>query len=90
MAPWIGLSFLGLGVTVAAFVRLRQRWLRVSLLLISGLITLTLVAHYAYGQINTPMFLGLMLVMWGIFLGPLLLERRFRYGRKPVAKNEGG
>lgn len=86
MAPWIGFSFLALGLTIAAFVRLRQRWLQVSLLLLSGLITLTLVAHYAYGQINTPMFLGLMLVMWGIFLGPLLLERRLRHSRKVLPR----
>ncbi len=36
-APWIGLSFLALAVTTAAFIRLRQRWLRVVLLFLSGL-----------------------------------------------------
>ena len=78
MAPWIGLSFIALALTVATFIRIRQRWLRAGLLVLSGIITLTLVVNYAYGQINTPMFVGLMLVMWGIFLIPPLLERRIR------------
>ena len=78
MAPWIGLSFMALALTIATFIRLRQRWLRIGLLVLSGIITLTLVVNYAYGQINTLMFVGLMLVMWGIFLVPPLLERRIR------------
>lgn len=78
MAPWIGLSFIALALTIAAFIRIRQRWLRISLLVFSGVITLTLVVNYAYGQINTLMFVGLMLVMWGIFLVPPLLERHYR------------
>jgi len=77
-APWIGLSFLTLALTIAAFIRLRQRWLRIGLLAISGLLTLTLVVYYTNGQLNTLTFAGLMLVMWGIFLVPPLLERRFR------------
>ncbi len=89
MAPWIGLSFLALGLTVAAFIRIRQRWLRIGLLVLSGVITLSLVVHYAYGQIGTPMFVGLMLVMWGVFLVPLLLERRFRNRNKSIIKNLG-
>ena len=87
MAPWIGLSFLALGLTIAAFIRIRQRWLRIGLLVLSGIITLSLVVHYAYGQINTPMFVGLMLVMSGVFLVPLVLERYFRNRSKSLAKN---
>jgi hypothetical protein len=78
MAPWIGLSFMALALTIATFIRIRQRWLRIGLLALSGVITLTLVVNYAYGQINTLMFVGLMLVMWGVFLVPPLLERRIR------------
>jgi hypothetical protein len=80
-APWIGLSFLALGLTIAAFIRLRQRWLRVGLLAISGSLTLTLVVYYTNGRLNTLTFVGLMLVMWGVFLIPPLLERWFRKGR---------
>ena len=89
MAPWIGLSFLALALTIAAFIRIRQRWLRISLLVLSGVITLSLVVHYTYGQINTPMFVGLMLVMWGVFLVPIILERRFRNRNKSIPKNLG-
>jgi hypothetical protein len=74
-APWIGLSFLALAATIAAFIRLRQRWLRVGLLAVSGLLMLTLVVYYGTGRLNTPTFLGLALVMWGVLLAPPLLER---------------
>lgn len=74
-APWIGLSFLALALTIAAFIRLRQRWLRIALLIISGILTLTMVAYYANGRLSLPTLLGLILVMWGIFLVPPLLER---------------
>jgi hypothetical protein len=81
-APWIGLSFLVLALTIAAFIRLRQRWLRIALLIISGLLTLTMVAYYAGGGLGLPMFIGLILVMWGLFLIPPLLERWLRKSKK--------
>jgi hypothetical protein len=80
-APWIGLSFMILAMTIAVFIRLRQRWLRVSLLAMSGLLTLGLVAYYTTGRLNTLTFLGLILVMWGVLLGPPLLERYLRSSR---------
>jgi hypothetical protein len=84
-APWIGLSFLILAATIAAFIRLRQRWLRVGLLAVSGLLTLTLVAYHSTGRLNTPTFLGLMLVMWGVLLAPPLLERYLGRNRRTTA-----
>ena len=81
-APWIGLSFLILALTIAAFIRLRQRWLRIALLIISGLLTLTMVAYYAGGRLSLTTFGGLILVMWGLFLIPPLLERWIRRSRK--------
>jgi hypothetical protein len=87
-APWIGLSFMALALTIGAFIRLRQRWLRIGLLIISGLLTLTLVVYYTHGRLNTPTFLGLILVMWGVFLIPPLLERWFRSGRPRFWKSE--
>ena len=74
-APWIGLSFLILALTIVAFIRLRQRWLRKALLIISGLSTLAMVAYYAQGRLSLTTLLGLILVMWGLFLVPPLLER---------------
>jgi hypothetical protein len=89
-APWIGLSFLILAATIAAFLRLRQRSLRVGLLAVSGMLTLTLVVYYSTGRLDTPTFFGLMLVMWGVFLAPPLLERFFIKNRQVTAwKKEG-
>ena len=87
-APWIGLSFMALALTIAAFIRLRKRWLRIGLLIISGLLTLTLVVYYTSGRLNTPTFLGLIMVMWGVFLVPILLERWIRSGRLRFWKGE--
>jgi hypothetical protein len=80
-APWIGLSFMALGLTIAAFIRLRQRWLRVTLLATSGLMTLSLVVYYTTGRLNTLTFFGLILVMWGVLLVPLLLEHYLKNSR---------
>lgn len=81
-APWIGLSFMALAFTIGAFIRLRQRWLRIGLLAASGLSTLTLVVYYTTGRLNTPTFLGLILVMWGVLLVPPVLERYLRGSRR--------
>ncbi len=81
-APCIGLSFLALALTAFAFVRLRQRWIRVALLIVSGLITLTVVAYYAEERLGLPGFLVLALMMLGLLLSPALVERRIRHHRK--------
>ncbi|MGB2814511.1 MAG: permease prefix domain 1-containing protein [Dehalococcoidales bacterium] len=81
-APWIALSFLILALTIAAFIRLRQRWLRIALLIISGLLTLTTVVYYVGGKLDVQTFAGLILVMWGLFLVPPLLERWLRKSRR--------
>jgi len=77
-APWIGLSFLALSAAVAAFFRLRQRWLKIVILVVSGLLTLTMVAYYPDGRLSLTAFLVLMLVMLGLFLSPALIERKIR------------
>ena len=79
-APWIALSFLALALTIAAFIRLRQRWLRTILLIISGLLTLTMIAYYTDGRLSLPAFALLVLAMSGLFLIPALLERRMISG----------
>jgi len=80
-APWIGLSFLALAITAAAFVRLRQRWLRIALLFISGPLTLIMVACYAEGRLSLLTFVVLILIMLGLLLGPAIFERKIRYDK---------
>ena len=85
-APWLGLSFLALGISVAFFVRLRQRWLKVVALIVSGLLTLTLVGCYAGDKLGLLVFLSIILVAFGLFLIPALFDRRIRYGRqRPIS-----
>ncbi|MCX7912030.1 MAG: permease prefix domain 1-containing protein [Dehalococcoidales bacterium] len=86
-APWIGLSFFMMAATIAVFIRLRQRWLRIGLLAISGIFTLGLVVYYGLGRLDMTVFFGLTLVMWGVFVAPLLLERYLKHHR-PVATGE--
>ena len=81
-APYIALSFLVLALTIATFLRLRQRWLRTALLIISGLLMLAMIALYTGGSISLPAFLVLALAMGGLFLIPALLERRLRKTRQ--------
>ena len=78
-APWIGLTFLSLGVAVTTFIRLRKRWLRISVLVISGLITLTMIAYYTEGRLSVPAFLALILVMLILLLSPALVERTLKH-----------
>lgn len=79
-APWIGLTFMMLAFTIGTFIRLRQRWLRVSLLAVSGLLTLTVAVYLATGDLVNAKFLGPLLGMWGVLLVPPLLERQLRRG----------
>ena len=83
-APWIGLSFLALAATVTVFFRLRQRWLRVTLLPISGLLTLIMVAFYAEERLGLVALSILILVMVGLLLSLALVERRIRYGKQQL------
>ncbi|MDP2917282.1 MAG: permease prefix domain 1-containing protein [Dehalococcoidia bacterium] len=80
-APWIGVSFMALGLAVVTFVRLRRRWLKISVLFVAGVTTLSLVALYAWGRLELVIFLALLLMMVSIFLVPALLENGVRSGR---------
>jgi len=80
-APWIGLNFLALAAAVVTFIRLRKRWLKVAVLFVTGLITVTLVAFYAWGNLELLTFLALMLLTASIFLIPALLENGVRSGK---------
>ena len=83
-ASWIAVSFLTLGATVAIFIRLRQRLLKVAALLVLGLLTLVMVAYCAKGMLSLPTFLLLTILMLSLFLTPSLVERKIRYGRVGV------
>jgi hypothetical protein len=78
-APWIGLTFLALALTVATFIRLRKRWLRVSVLVASGLITLTMITYYTEGRLSLPALLILVVVMLLLLLSPALVERTLKH-----------
>lgn len=86
-APWIGLSFFALAATTVAFIRLRQRWIRVILLLLSGFLTLAMVAFYSQGRLSLSAFLMITLIMLGLLLSPALVERRIKCGKQPIAED---
>jgi hypothetical protein len=80
--PWIGLSFIAMAVAVAMFMRLRRRWLKGAVLLVTGVFSLLTVAYYAGGRLDLPTYLLLNLLMLGLFLTPALLERKRGRNRK--------
>jgi hypothetical protein len=80
-APWLGLSFMLLGFGVVTFVRIRKRWLKIVVLFMTGVITLTVITIYAWGKISTVNFLLLMLFISSIFLIPALLENGVKSGK---------
>ena len=84
-APCIGLSFLALALTIVTFTRLRQRWLRIGLLFIAGLLSLTMIVYYADGRLGLLAFLVLGLAMGGLLLIPALLERRIRKSKSNLS-----
>jgi hypothetical protein len=79
--PWIGVSFLALALSVVSFVRLRKRWLKISSLVLTGVITTTLVSAYAWGRIGFIPLLLLFLFQGSIFLIPALLDNGVRNGK---------
>jgi hypothetical protein len=84
-APWIGLSFLALALTAAAFIRLRQRWLRVVLLFLSGFATLIMVVCYTEGRLSLPVFSMLSLLMLILLISPAIVDRILRHFRQRPA-----
>jgi hypothetical protein len=87
-APWIGLSFMALALTIAAFIRVRQRGLRVGLLAASGIATLSLIGYYATGRLNNLAFLAPVMVEWGVLFFPPLLEKRLKLHRMRTLKQD--
>jgi hypothetical protein len=79
--PWIGVSFLALAFGVVSFVRIRKRWLKIAVLFMTGMITLTLVFSYTSGRLSFVNLLLLILMLASIFLVPAMLENGVRSGK---------
>ncbi|MBN2239408.1 MAG: hypothetical protein JW712_06520 [Dehalococcoidales bacterium] len=87
-ATGIGLSFLALAVTTVVFLRMRRRWLRGVLLILSSFISLVVVTWYSEGRIGLPLSLGLILMTLMALLAPAVIDRRFRRRkRNPLLSN---
>jgi len=77
-APWIGFTFLAFTVAAVFFMRFRRRWLKGSVLVVSGLLSLTMVTFYTRGALDLYVYIGLNVLMLGLFILPALLESRVR------------
>lgn len=77
-APLIALSFAALALTVAAFIRVRQRWLKVGVLLTLEILVLVIMALSGKSSISLGGWLALGLLALILLLGPALLERKIR------------
>lgn len=79
-APWTGFTFLILGISAALFVRMKNRWLRISALIVSGLVSATVIT-LASSRISFLAFLGLLLLMLSFVLVPAYIEHRVRHNQ---------
>jgi hypothetical protein len=79
--PWIGASFLALAFGVVSFIRIRKRWLKIAVLFMTGMITLTLIFAYTSGRLSFVNLLLLILMLASIFLVPAFLENGARSGK---------
>jgi hypothetical protein len=77
-APLIALSFAVLALTVATFIRVRQRWLKVGVLLTLEIGVIGIMALSSKSPINPGGWLGLILLAVVLLLSPALLERWLR------------
>jgi hypothetical protein len=77
-APLIALSFAVLALTVATFMRIRQRWAKVGALLILEILLLVIIGLGGKSTIGFGGWLILVLLALLLLLGPALLERRMR------------
>ena len=82
--PWVGLCFLVLAITVAVFIRLRRRWLKILALVTSGLLTSTMVT-LSSSRLGLFAFIGLVVLMLSFLLVPALLDRRIRHSNQQTA-----
>jgi hypothetical protein len=74
-APLIALSFAVLALTAATFIRIRQRWLKVGVLLTLEIGVIGIMALSGKSPVNPGGWGGLILLAVVLLLGPALLER---------------
>jgi hypothetical protein len=79
--PWIGVSFLALAFAVISFTRVRKRFLKIAVLFITSVTTISLISFYARGQLDLVSFLLLLLFQGSIFLIPALLANGAKSGK---------
>ena len=78
LTNWIGLSFILLAATAVIFFRIRQRWLKVVVLPVSGLTILSMISFYTGPKLTFATFLLLAMIMGGLIFSPALLDKRVR------------
>jgi hypothetical protein len=87
LAPWISLSFAILALTVATFIRVRQRWIKAGALLIPEILVLTMITLATEDAVNLWGWLLLTIfALFLIFLVPMLLGHTMK--NKEVKKLE--
>jgi len=86
LAPLIALTFAVLALTVAAFIRFRQRWAKIGALLTLETIALVIIALGDKSNIGFGGWLLLVLLTLILLLGPALLERRIRGANRKSLK----
>jgi hypothetical protein len=79
-APLITLTFAMLAITVAVFIRVRQRWAKVGILLVLDILILAIIALAVKNAIAFWGWLLLILLSLILLLGPALIERKIREG----------
>jgi len=77
-APLIALSFGVLALTAATFIRVRQRWLKIGVLITLEIFILGIMALSGKSSINPGGWLILVLLAVVLILGPALLEKHIR------------
>jgi len=81
-SPWIVITFLLLAGTVAAFILINKRWLKITLLFFSELLSLIIVTLVSE-RLGFFAFCGLIILMFSILLIPAFLENRIGHQKHP-------
>ena len=76
----MALAFAVLGITAAAFIRLRQRVLKVGAVIVVGSIALAMVGHNLWGELGFFGLVALFLFMLAFLFTPALVEARVGHG----------
>jgi len=76
MASLVALSFLILAITVATFIRVKQRWFKAGALLTPELLVLVIIAVASRGAISFWLWLGLVILSIFLIFSPAWLERK--------------